>query len=274
MAELVAQLTHSLVELTDRKNDIMDHGKQRKLMIFEQQTTEVTFLRRPNRFQAWVELAGEELMVHVPNTGRLREILIPGCRALIRHESNPRRKTAHSLIGAWKGERLINFDSQIPNRVVEEALLGKAIPELAIYDSVAREKTFGASRFDFRLSQPGLPDYYLEVKGVTLEQDGIVSFPDAVTERGARHLRELVEARRAGHGAGLIFVVQLEGARHFTPNTAMDPDFTAALRYALTNDVAVMAYTCQITPGSLTLDQPIPIDMEGANEGNDPINCQ
>ena len=232
-------------------------------MIFDKPTKEVVFLRRPNRFQAYIELEGEEVLVHVPNTGRLREILIPGCRALIRYESGAKRKTAHSLIGAWKGNQLINFDSQIPNRVVEEALLERRIPHLAEYTQVNREKTFGKSRFDFKLSRPDAPDYYLEVKGVTLEGDGVVSFPDAVTERGARHLRELVEARNAGFGAGLIFLVQLENASYFTPNAAMDPYFAESLRYAMEHQVEVAAYTCRTTTESLTLDQAIPVRIEG-----------
>lgn len=228
-------------------------------MIFDKKTEEAIFLERPNRFQAWVDLKGEKTMVHVPNTGRLKEILVPGCRCVLRHEAGAKRKTAHSLIAAWKEGKLINFDSQLPNRVVEEALLAKKIPLYQGYDQVEREKSFGASRFDFRLSQAQLPDYFLEVKGVTLEQDYIVSFPDAVTQRGARHLRELAAAREAGYGAGLIFLVQLRQARFFTPNTAMDPDFTQALEYALAKDVDVQAFLCDITPASLTLSRQIPI---------------
>ncbi len=228
-------------------------------MIFDKKTEEAIFIQRPNRFQAWVRLNDEKIMVHVPNTGRLKEILIPGCRCLVRHENGPNRKTRHSLIGAWKGEILINFDSQVPNKVVEEALLKKQIPLLARADLVEREKTFGRSRFDFKLIRDGYTDYYLEVKGVTLELDGIVSFPDAVTERGAKHLRELVLAREAGHGAGLIFVAQLADARHFTPNTVMDPDFTLALTEAHAAGVDIMAYTCDITTESLTLAREIPV---------------
>lgn len=228
-------------------------------MIFNKETKEAIFIQRPNRFQAWVELDGEKVMTHVPNTGRLKEILIPGCRCIVRSEDGPKRKTAHSLIAAWKEDQLINFDSQVPNRVVEEALLAKKIPLFESYELVEREKTFGKSRFDFKLTKTGAPIYFLEVKGVTLEKDGIVSFPDAVTERGARHLQELVLAKEAGLGAGLIFLVQLEHAKYFTPNTAMDPYFTESLRYAIENGVDILAYTCDITPGSLTLKNRIPI---------------
>lgn len=240
-------------------NVIIVNGKSECNMIFDKQTREAIFLERPNRFVAWVELDGEKIMTHVPNTGRLKEILIPGCRCVVRVEDNSKRKTAHSLIAAWKDEKLINFDSQIPNRVVEEALLAKRISMFQSYDRIEREKTFGKSRFDFKLSKPDAPDYFLEVKGVTLEKDEIVSFPDAVTERGARHLRELVLAKQAGFGAGLIFLVQLESAKYFTPNTDMDPYFTESLRYAMGNGVDVIAYTCDITTGSLTLKEQIPI---------------
>lgn len=228
-------------------------------MIFNKDTKEAIFLQRPNRFVAWVLLEGEKVMTHVPNTGRLKEILIPGCRCIVRLETEPKRKTAHSLIAAWKDDKLINFDSQLPNRVVEEALLAKKIPLFESYELIEREKTFGKSRFDFRLTKADAPTYFLEVKGVTLEQDEIVSFPDAVTERGARHLQELVLAKQAGFGAGLIFLVQLEKAHYFTPNTAMDPYFTESLRHAIENGVDVIAYTCEITPDSLTLHKPIPI---------------
>ena len=230
-------------------------------MKFDKKTQKAIFISRPNRFQAWVDIDGEEIMAHVPNTGRLKEILIPGCQVLVRHEDGAKRKTAYSLIAAWKGELLINFDSQAPNKVVEEALRLKWIPQFKDYDEIEREKTFGGSRFDFRLKKEGVPDYFLEVKGVTLEIDGMVSFPDAVTARGAKHLRELVEAKKAGYGAGVILVVQLDRATHFSPNTAMDPYFTESLQFAMDHGVDVIAYTCQVSPDSLTLDQPIPIKM-------------
>lgn len=232
-------------------------------MLFDKKTDEVIFLHRPNRFQAWVRLGEEEILAHVPNTGRLKEILIPGCRALVRHEDTAGRKSAHSLIAAWKGDKLINFDTQAPNKVVEEALLNGQIPQFSIYDVIAREKTFGRSRFDFRLTREGLPDYYLEVKGVTLEEDGIVSFPDAVTERGAKHLQELAKARQGGYGAGLLFLVQLENARCFIPNTRIDPLFSQRLSQARDNEVDILAYTCKVTTDSLTLAHPIPVIIEG-----------
>lgn len=232
-------------------------------MIFDKKTDEVVFLNRPNRFQAWVSLKGEEILVHVPNTGRLKEILIPGCRALVRHEDKASRKSAHSLIAAWKDGQLINFDSQAPNKVVEEALIKGRIAQFTAYDAITREKTFGRSRFDFKLTKQNAPDYYLEVKGVTLEDKGIVSFPDAVTERGTKHVRELVEVKQAGLGAGLIFLVQLKDAAYFTPNAKTDPVFAQSLAHAIKSGVDVLAYTCHITPRSLTLERPIPVIIQG-----------
>lgn len=228
-------------------------------MQFQKKIEEGIFLRRPNRFQAWVLLAGEELMVHVPNTGRLKEILVPGCRILLRREPGPNRKTPYALIAAWKGDRLINFDSQIPNKVVEEALLEGKIHQLSQYTQIEREKTFGNSRFDFKLSQPGLPDYYLEVKGVTLERDGVAAFPDAKTDRGRKHLLELVKAKQAGFGAGVLLLVQMDQAYYFIPNAEMDPAFSQAMKAALLAGVDVFCYTCSTQPNSLTLKEPIPI---------------
>ncbi len=228
-------------------------------MIFEKKTAVAEFIHRPNRFIAQVKLNDEILTVHVPNTGRLKEILLPGVKCLVRCEDNPARKTSHSLIGAWKNDMLINFDSQIPNQVVAEALLMGRVESLRQYDVIEREKTFESSRFDFRLKGDGLPDYYLEVKGVTLESGGIVSFPDAVTVRGARHLKELAAAKAMGFGAGLLFLVQLETAEYFTPNTPMDPLFTESLKQAAAKGVDIMAYLSHVTMKSLTLNRQIPV---------------
>ena len=147
------------------------------------------FINRPNRFQAYIYKDEEEIMVHVPNTGRCKEILIPGATIILREENNSSRKTKFDLIGVYKGERFINIDSQIPNKVVEEALKLKKIKALSRFDLIEREKNFGNSRFDFRLKNEE-KEYYLEVKGVTLEKDGGTMFPDAPTERGRKHLLE------------------------------------------------------------------------------------
>ncbi|PKK40021.1 Sugar/maltose fermentation stimulation protein [Clostridiaceae bacterium JG1575] len=228
-------------------------------MRFTKKTKEAIFIERPNRFQGYVLLDGVRTLCHVPNTGRLREILREGVRCLVRVEADPKRKTAFSLIGAWKGERLINFDSQIPNRVVEEALRERRIPALSSYEVLEREKPFGTSRFDFRLTMPGDRLYFLEVKGVTLEEANAARFPDAVTIRGSRHLQELCEAKNAGHGAGVLFLIQMEGIDSFAPNEAMDPIFAQRLREAKACGVDIFAYGCRVCDDSLTLDEVIPV---------------
>ena len=157
-------------------------------MNYNKNIVEAKFLKRPNRFQAYVLLNDEEIMVHVPNTGRCRELLIPECIVLLREENNPKRKTKYSLVSVYKDKELINIDSQAPNKIVEEALLKGVIPQLRKYDIVLREKTFGNSRFDFKLSNSNSEEYYLEVKGVTLENQGYAKFPDAPTERGTKHI--------------------------------------------------------------------------------------
>lgn len=228
-------------------------------MIFNKETATGEFIERPNRFVAYIKLNGEVIKAHVPNTGRLKEILVPGVKCLIRLENNPERQTQFSLIGAWKGDILINFDSQIPNPVVEEALLNGTVEELKAYKVIEREKTYGASRFDFKIKGEGLPDYFLEVKGVTLENNGVMSFPDAKTERGSKHLRELVDAKQNGYGAGVLFLIQVNNALYFTPNEAMDPYFAESLKYAKDNGVDILAYTCEVTENSLTLKEPLKI---------------
>lgn len=228
-------------------------------MKFDKETKKVKFIRRPNRFQAYVEIDGLEELVHVPNTGRLKEILVEGVDGLIRIENNPKRKTKYSLIGAWKNGNLINFDSQIPNRLVEEALLSGKIPELSEYKVITIEKKFGNSRFDFKLmkdvnSEKAEDIYFLEVKGVTLEMDSVVAFPDAVTERGARHLLELCEAKRMGYGAGVIFVVQLKGASYFRAYHEKDPFFAEKLIEAKECGVDIFCYDCIVKIDSITID--------------------
>lgn len=241
-------------------------------MLINKVIKEARFLRRPNRFQAYVELDGEELMIHVPNTGRCREILVPGSRVILREENNPSRKTPYDLIAGYKGNKLINIDSQIPNKVVEEALKNSSIKELKEYKTVLREKTFGNSRFDFKLykqefnSKESLienieDEYFLEVKGVTYENEGVTKFPDAPTERGRKHLMELVEVKKTGRGAGVIFLIQMENVHSFSPHDDMDKEFGEALRYAYSNGVEVMAYCCKVSPDSITLDKPVRVEL-------------
>ena len=217
------------------------------------------FIRRPNRFQAYVNLNGEEIIVHVPNTGRCKEILIPGSTVLLREELNPTRKTLYDLIAGYKDNKIINIDSQIPNKVVEEALKDKKIQKLVRYNIIQREKTFGNSRFDFKLSNDMEEEYYLEVKGVTFEVDGKTKFPDAPTERGRKHLLELIEAKKRGFGAGVLFLIQMSNIKNFSPYDDMDVAFGEALRLACKNGVDIFAYECEVGEKFITLSNPVEI---------------
>lgn len=228
-------------------------------MIFDKDTCCAKFIRRPNRFQGYVMIDGKEELVHVPNTGRCKEILIPGCKVLLRSEDGPNRKTRFSLIGGYKGDKLINIDSQVPNKVVEEALKNKKISGLEKYTKISREKTFGKSRFDFKLINEDGEEYYLEVKGVTLEEDRHSRFPDAPTERGRKHLLELIDVKSTGRGAGVIFLIQMEGVETFRPNDEMDKAFGDALRFAKENGVDVFAYGCKVSENFIELTEPIKI---------------
>jgi len=219
------------------------------------------FIYRPNRFQAYVSINEEEIMVHVPNTGRCREILIPGCTVVLREENSPLRKTKYDLIGGYKGDRFINIDSHIPNKVVDEALKNRRIDVLKDYINIQREKKFGNSRFDFKLTNSDGEECYLEVKGVTLEENGVVKFPDAPTERGTRHLLELVEVKRLGKAAAVLFLIQMDGVKYFTPHDDMDKKFGEALRFAKKNGVHILAYDCTVGESFIKLKDQIQIKL-------------
>ena len=220
------------------------------------------FLDRPNRFIAHVALDGEPVVVHVKNTGRCRELLVPGCPVWLEESDNPARKTRFDLIAVEKttpaGPLLVNMDAQAPNRVFQEwAQGGHFSPGLTL---LKPETTFGASRFDFyweTASDRG----FVEVKGVTLEEDGVVRFPDAPTLRGVKHLEELAAARHAGYQAALCFIVQLAGAKYVAPNDVTHPQFGQALRRAAAAGVEVFALGCSVTPDSLTAMDPVPVRL-------------
>jgi len=219
------------------------------------------FIRRPNRFVAYVYSEGKEIIVHVPNTGRNKEILIPGSTVILRQEDNPLRKTKYDLIAGYKGKKLINIDSQLPNKVVDEALRQGKIEKLKIYDYIEREKTFGNSRFDFKLLKENGEEYFLEVKGVTFEQEGNTMFPDAPTDRGRKHLLELIQAKNSGRGAGVLFLIQMEDVKNFTPYDLMDKPFGDALRLAHSKGVDLFAYDCKLGEDYITLNESIEIKL-------------
>ena len=214
------------------------------------------FLRRPNRFIAHVETEDGLQICHVKNTGRCRELLVPGAAVYLEKAANSARKTAYDLIAVEKGALLINMDAQAPNRVFQEwAAQGHFLPDLK---SIQPEYHYGESRLDFALTtEAGL--HLVEVKGVTLEENGVVRFPDAPTARRVKHIHELQRAVREGMGATLFFVIQMHGVDRFSPNDATHPAFGAALREAAAWGVQVYAYDCLVTPDSLTIHQPVPV---------------
>lgn len=210
---------------------------------------EAKFISRPNRFIAMVELEEETVTVHVKNTGRCKELLLPGCRVYLEKAANPERKTPYDLVAVEKDGRIINIDSQAPNQVVKEFLVSQKQ-----YSYIKPEYKYGNSRVDFYMEKKESPERYLmEVKGCTLFRDGIGFFPDAPTERGAKHLRELIAAKREGYHARIAFVIQGEGIREVRPNTETDPEFTKAFNEARAAGVEVVFYLCRVTADQLEI---------------------
>lgn len=213
------------------------------------------FLERPNRFIAYVEIGGVRQVCHVKNTGRCRELLPAGARVWCRYDGNPGRKTHYDLIAVEKGARLINMDSQAPNKAAGEWLSAGGLGPV---EGLRAEYFFEDSRFDFSFLQEGRR-CFLEVKGVTLEEEGVVRFPDAPTQRGAKHLRGLIRAAELGYGAFALFVIQMSDVSHLEPNDRTDPAFGAALREAAKAGVRILAMDCRVTPGTMELRNPVPV---------------
>ena len=221
--------------------------------------TEGTFISRPNRFTAWVEMEGREVLCHVRNTGRCRELLVPGARVYLEESSNPNRKTRYSLIAVIKGGRLINMDSQAPNRAAGEWLAKGGL--FSPVTLLKAETRYGASRFDFYGESGDGEKHFVEVKGVTLEENGVVLFPDAPTQRGEKHLRELCQCSSEGYRGHILFVVQMSHVRYFTPNRQTDPAFAAALEEAERCGVEIRAVECRVTPDSMTITREVPVRL-------------
>lgn len=224
-----------------------------------QNIVRATFIDRPNRFVAHVRRGGEVLTVHVKNTGRCRELLVAGCTVLLEQCPNPARKTAFDLVAVYKGARLINMDAAAPNAAAGEWL---AAGGLGFVPGLLKpEAVHGDSRFDFYLERAGR-GAFLEVKGVTLEERGVVRFPDAPTARGTKHLRGLAAIAATGEfDAYLLFVIQMAGADFFEPNRAADPAFAEALRAAAAAGVHILAMDCAVTEGSLALRAPVEVRL-------------
>ena len=213
------------------------------------------FLSRPNRFIAHVEIEGQEEIVHVKNTGRCRELLPARAEVWCQRSDNPNRKTKYDLITVRKGARLINMDSQAPNIAAKEWLLAGGLGEI---ENLRAETTHGDSRFDFSFTLDG-KQCFLEVKGVTLENDGVCAFPDAPTERGAKHLRGLQKCVEDSFGGYVLFVIQMPDVKYLHPNDATDPAFGKALREAAAAGVHIMAVDCTVTEDTMVIGKPVEI---------------
>ncbi|MCM1530486.1 MAG: DNA/RNA nuclease SfsA [Alistipes sp.] len=230
-----------------------------------EKTVTAKFISRPNRFVAQVLLNGEEASVHVKNTGRCRELLVPGSVVYLENFSyrQGKRKLLYDLVAVRKGDLLINMDSQAPNKVVMEALENGSIklPGMSDFTVIRPEKVYGDSRFDFYIEDKNGEKGFVEVKGVTLENNGIASFPDAPTERGVKHIKELVSAMENGYHSYVLFVIQMSEIKMFTPNDATHMKFGDALRCAAEKGVHILAYECAVTPDSLEITKAVPIEL-------------
>jgi len=208
------------------------------------------FLSRPNRFIAHVEVDGDEQICHVKNTGRCKELLTPGVTVILERSDKPERKTAYDLVAVYKGDKLINMDSQAPNKV-----FGEWAAESGYFGGAPKIKPefrYGASRFDFYIETEDRR-IFVEVKGVTLEEDRVLMFPDAPTERGVKHINELIKATEEGYEAYIFFVAQMKDCRYFTPNRATHPEFAEALKAAVEHGVQVRCVNCLVTEDTLNI---------------------
>ena len=217
------------------------------------------FIRRPNRFIAHVLLDGEEVICHVKNTGRLKELLLPGATVFLEESDNPARKTRFDLVGVLRGDAVVNIDSQAPNQAVGEWLRKGGL--FADVSHVKAEARYGDSRFDFYIESASGRKAFLEVKGVTLLQDSVARFPDAPTTRGVKHIGELVKCLEDGYEAYILFLLEMKGSKWMEPNDATHPAFGQALREAAKTGVKVLAYDCLVTPESLEVDKKVEVRL-------------
>lgn len=220
------------------------------------------FIERPNRFIARVEIDGKEETVHVKNTGRCCELLVPNANVLLEVVNSPNRKTGYDLIAVYKGNTLINMDSYAPNKVALEFIKnGGLFSRSAI---IKPEYKYGNSRIDIYV-QDGDTRALIEVKGVTLENEGVSMFPDAPTERGVKHVNELIKAVAQGYDCYLLFVIQMKGVCEFKPNYKTHRAFGEALQRAQKAGVKILAYDCIVTPDTLRIDVPVSVNLEKNN---------
>ena len=236
-------------------------------MIFNYDMRFGTFIKRPNRFIAHIDIEGKEVICHVPNTGRMKELLTPNTKVMLSYESGKHRKTQYELRMVMKNGKWISVDSQLPNALAFEAIESKVIDELNEYSEIKKEVTYENSRFDLQLrkkvDQSSAPlsnqdICFVEVKGVTLEEDGWTYFPDAPTARGRKHIDELIHAVDNGYKAVILFVIQIEDVNGFTPNTKTDPAFSEKLNDAARAGVEILAYRCRVSPEEVKIIEKVP----------------
>ncbi|MEA3288258.1 MAG: DNA/RNA nuclease SfsA [Candidatus Marinimicrobia bacterium] len=222
---------------------------------------EAEFVARPNRFLSKVKMNGVIHDSHVPDPGRLEELLFPGARVLVEPKSGAERKTKFATVMVYSGNELISINSQLPNRFVRFCLDAGAIPEFSDWQVKKQEYTLGSSRFDFLLERAG-QEKLLEVKSATLVEKGVARFPDAVTARGTRHVRHLVDAITPQRSAAVLFIVQRSDAMSFEPHWQRDPEFARALQTAVVSGLELVIYTTHLEPDSITLGEILPYDLE------------
>ena len=228
---------------------------------------EAKFIERPHRFVAYCDIDGKIEKVHVKNTGKCKELLVPGYIVYLEESDNPNRQTKYSLIAVKKRNRLINMDSQVTNKMVYESLENKSLV-LPGFDEeitlIKPEKTYGNSRFDVYI-EGKTKKAFIEVKGCTLEIDGVIKFPDAKTERGVKHVRELIEARKDGYLAYIIFVIQMDDVLYFTPNIEMHKEFGDVLKEAEESGVNILAYDSLVEIDNIKLNKPVKVILDDTN---------
>lgn len=216
------------------------------------------FKKRLNRFIAEIEVQDKIEQVHVKNTGRLKELLLPNANVVLEVSDNPNRKTRYSLIGVEKSNRWVNIDSQAPNETVFEAVREGLVDEIGAVQSVKREVKYKTSRFDLAFEKETKKGF-VEVKGVTLEREGIALFPDAPTQRGTKHVLELAKASEEGYECVILFLIQLTGCHAFIPNNKTDPSFTEALHFAKEKGVQILAYDAVVSEKELLINKKVPV---------------
>ncbi len=216
------------------------------------------FIKRPNRFIAHVIVDNDEEIVHVKNTGRCKEILQEGTVVILESAKNMERKTKHSVIAAYKGDILINIDSQVPNMVIYHGIKEGKIEELHNVSKLSKEIVYGNSRFDLYFETKEKRGF-IEVKGVTLETEGIAMFPDAPTQRGCKHIYEMIKAVEEGYAGFIIFLIQMKGVKYFTPHELRDPEFARALKLAHEKGVTILAYDSIVQEDEITIGTPVDV---------------